>query len=326
MYPELLNLPPLPSVKSYGTFMVLGFLTALFLMRYLGRRLRLDPILLTNAALYTLIAGIVGARIFYVLHHFDQFKGNLLGVFAIWRGGLEFLGGVVLAMVFLVGYLRRHRLPVRRILDIMAIGLMAGLMFGRVGCLLNGCCWGKPTDLPWGIRFPYRSFAYRSQIEPNPGRGRTEPHLHLPQSYMHFDANDGGWSPKPLEWLTEQQRREVQEGRYRCLPVHPSQSYASMAALAISAVLYLLWRQSLDAGLRPGWWRMPGLGFCLMLVLYGMVRYLLELTRDDNPFEVAQLTISQLIGLGMIVLGLALAPVMVKMGPGKPVESTPTEP
>jgi len=306
--------------------MVLGFLTALFLMRRLGRRIDLDPILLTNAALYSLIAGIVGARIFYVLHHLDQFKGNPMGIFAIWRGGLEFLGGVVLAMGFLVGYLRRHKLPVRRVLDIMAIGLMAGLMFGRVGCLLNGCCWGKPTDLPWGIRFPYRSFAYRSQIETNPVRGRMEPHLHLPQSFMYYDANEGAWSPKPLEWLTEHQRREVTEGRYRCIPVHPSQSYASLAALAICGVLYMLWRQSLSSGVLSAWWRTPGLAFCLMLILYGFVRYLLELTRDDNPFEVAHLTISQLIGLGMIILGLVLAPIMVKLGPGKPVESTVTEP
>ncbi len=301
--------------------MVLGFLTALFLMRRLGRRLDLDPILLTNAALYSLIAGIIGARVFYVLHHFDQFKGDLLGVFAIWRGGLEFLGGVVLAMGVLVWYLRHCKLPVRRVLDIMAIGLMAGLMFGRVGCLLNGCCWGKPTALPWGIRFPYRSFAYRSQIEPNPGRGRAEPHLHLPQGYMHFDANEGGWSPKRMEWLTEQQRGEVTAGRYRCLPVHPSQSYASLAAVAISGILYTLWRQSLVSEGARAWWRSPGLVFCLMLILYGLVRYLLELTRDDNPFEIAHLTISQLIGLGMIALGLVLAPVMIKQGPGKPVKS-----
>ena len=134
MYPELLNIPflHLPSVKSYGTMMVLGFLMALFLMRRLGRRIKLDPILLTNAALYSLIAGIVGARVFYILHHLSQFKDNPLRIFAIWQGGLEFLGGVVLAMVFMLGYLRYHKLPVRRVLDIMAIGLMMALVFGVI--------------------------------------------------------------------------------------------------------------------------------------------------------------------------------------------------
>lgn len=329
MYPELLNLPFLPSVKSYGTMMVLGFLAGLFVMRRLGRRIQLDPILLTNTALFSLIAGIIGARIFYILHHLSQFRDNPLRVFAIWQGGLEFLGGVVLAMVFMIGYLRFHKLPVRRVLDIMAVGLMVALIFGRIGCLLNGCCWGKPTELPWAIRFPYRSFAYHSQIVVDSDRQREEAHLHLPDEYMFFDPNGGGWAPKPLEMLTEQQRYEVTKGKYRCLPVHPSQTYASLAALSISIILIGLWRWSLHEGdgvssaLR--WWQMPGLAFCLMLILYGLARFLLELSRDDNPFEIAWLTISQLIGLGMMGIGLILTLICVKLGPGPSLPSTPPE-
>ncbi|NIR08113.1 MAG: hypothetical protein GTN82_22050, partial [Candidatus Aminicenantes bacterium] len=91
-------------------------------------------------------------------------------------GGLELLGGVILAILVVFFYLWRHKLPIRRYLDILAIGLLLALAFGRIGCFLNGCCFGKPTDQLWGVRFPYASFAYRSQVSPNLQRNRPEPY------------------------------------------------------------------------------------------------------------------------------------------------------
>ena len=99
MIQELLKIPFTElTVKSYGTMLVLGFMAAAFLMRRLSRRVGIDPLLVTNAALYTLISGVIGARIFFVLHHLDQFSGSPLEIFAIWGGGLEFLGGVVVGV------------------------------------------------------------------------------------------------------------------------------------------------------------------------------------------------------------------------------------
>jgi len=111
---------------------VLGFLAALFMMRRLSRRARLSPAMITNAALYSLVIGVVGARAFFVVHYFEQFREEPLNIFATWHGGLEFLGGVIPAVGFLLFYLHHHKLPVRRYLDIMAIGLMMGLAFGRI--------------------------------------------------------------------------------------------------------------------------------------------------------------------------------------------------
>ena len=282
--------------------MVIGFLVASFVMQRLSKRDGLDPLVVTNAALYSLIAGVVGARIFFVLHHAREFKGEFLKVFEIWNGGLEFLGGVILAIAFLFFYLKRAKAPIRRTLDVMAIGLMLALAFGRVGCVLNGCCWGKPTELPWSIQFPYGSFAYTSQINPNPERGRETPHLDLPHhEYCYLSDLDDVWYPRPIEELTDAQKQEVTTGQYQCLPVHPSQAYASLSALLISGILYGLWRR---ARTRPGTlFGRSGMGFGLMFVLYGLARFLLELTRDDNPFEWAFLTVSQIIGLGMMVMG-----------------------
>ena len=311
MYPSLFEIPLLHlTIGTFGPMMVLGFLAALFLMRRLSRRANMDPAIITSVAFYSLIAGVAGARIFFIAHHFDQFRDNLISIIYTWRGGLEFLGGVIVATAILLLYLRFRKLPIRRYLDIIVIGLMMGLAFGRIGCFLNGDCFGKPTSLPWGVRFPYRSFVYISQINPDPKRNRTIPHLHLPQAdYLSFYDEQGKWYPKPLEDLTEIQRYEVTKGRYRCLPVHPSQLYSSVNALLLCLILYLFWRKGLaqtGSGKPPGRLTRPGSITALMLIIYGVTRFLIEFIRDDNPYELAFLTISQILSIVMIFAGTAL--------------------
>lgn len=88
MHPELIEIPIIHvTVKSYGMMMVIGFMAAVTVIRLLSRRFTRDPQHITNAALYALIAGVIGARVFFVVHYFDQFRGDPLGVFAIWKGG-----------------------------------------------------------------------------------------------------------------------------------------------------------------------------------------------------------------------------------------------
>jgi phosphatidylglycerol:prolipoprotein diacylglycerol transferase len=321
MHPELFTIPipPHPTVKSYGLMMVIGFLTAVTIIRILSRRFTPDPQYITNAALYSLIAGVVGARVFFVIHYFDQFRDDPLSVFAIWNGGLELLGGVLLAIAVIGFYIWYHKLPMRHYLDVLAIGLVAALVFGRIGCFLNGCCYGRPTDLPWGVRFPYGSFAYRSQIHPAPERNRAEPHLDLPDDYFGYVDDQGEFVPdlKPKSRLSPQQREAVTHGRYRCLPVHPTQLYTSGSAAAIALILYAFWRRSQRAE-KAGTHRpltKPGSTFSLMFVLYGLMRFGIEFLRDDNPYEIDSLTIGQLLSLGLIVLGGVLLAVFQRLRP-----------
>ena len=312
MHPELFEIPIVHlTVKSYGFMMVVGFLAAVAVIRYLSRHFTRDPQHITNAALYSLIAGVVGARVFFVIHYYDElFQGSLGSLFAIWNGGLELIGGVVLAIGVIWLYIWYHKLPMRHYLDVLAIGLTAALVFGRIGCFLNGCCYGKPTNLPWGVQFPYGSFAYESQVTPDADRGRLEPYVHLPQEYFGYTDEHGDYIPrlKPWKYLTPAERQPVASGKYACLPVHPTQLYSSGGAVLLTLILYGIWRRSQKAEKvgRYGFLTRPGVTFSIMFILYGIMRFCMEILRDDNPFEAAGLTIAQILSIGLAVLGVAL--------------------
>jgi len=326
MYPELFKIPFTHlTVYTYGAMLVVGFLSAIYLIRRLSRDITPDPAHITNAALYALIAGIAGARLFYVIHYFESFKDNLLSIFAIWHGGLELLGGVVAAILVIVLYMRRHKLPIRKYLDILAIALMAALAFGRIGCFSRGCCYGKPADLPWAVRFPYGSDAYLSQIYPDPQRNRPEPQLELPEDFFGYYEKDGQmfYGLKPKEDLTAEQKEMVTNGSYRCLPVHPTQLYSSANAVFLCLLLYLFWRRTKRSQTNNNSGKFlakDGCTFALMLILYGITRFLIEFVRDDNPYEFDGLTISQNISIGLVILGTILMVIFGKY----PCKSTPS--
>ena len=329
MYPELFEIPFIHlTVRSFGLMMVIGFLLGFFLIGKLGRNIASNPQLITNLALYCLVAGVVGARVFYVVHHFDQLQKPLVSMFAVWQGGLEFYGGVIFAIPLIVLYSRHHKLPIRPCLDIGAIALMLGLSFGRLGCFLNGCGFGKPKELPWAVRFPYDSFAYFSQINTNPERNRSAPQLKLPNDeYSSYVDVNGRSYPKSFEELTEQQKFEVTKGKYQCLSIHPTQLYSSANAALLCLLLYLFWRISQRAA-RSENTRMlftrPGHTFALAFILYGITRFLIEYLRDDNPFEYAWWavykggTVSQNLSIYLVILGVVLMAVFQVTKPNAP--------
>ena len=336
MYPELFEIPLIHlTVKSYGLMMVVGFIAAVSVIRHLSRDITPNPQYITNAALYSLIAGVGGARVFYVVHHFDQFQGRLSSVFAIWQGGLELLGGVVLAIIVIFFYLCYHKLPIRRYLDILAIGLMAALMLGRIGCFLNGCCFGKPTELPWAVRFPYGSFAYRSQVQTDPQRNRAQPRMELPAEFFSYYYENGAPAKvlKAYEDLTAEQKQLLKEqDKLRSLAVHPTELYSSANGALLCLILYLFWRRiqkASKARRRNKSFAKPGSAFALMFILYGVMRFLIEYVRDDNPFEQGWYiiykggTISQNFGIYLVIFGICLMILLQRMRPPAPAVNRP---
>jgi phosphatidylglycerol:prolipoprotein diacylglycerol transferase len=144
----------------YGLLLAVGFLAGLELLLYEGRRRGLDGDRLFNMTLLIMIGSVVGARALYVLSHWSSFSGDLIGVFRIWEGGLVKHGGVIIGIAIALLYTKLRQLPILTVFDAAAPSLMLGAAVARVGCFLNGCCFGTPTELFCGVEFPEGSFAY----------------------------------------------------------------------------------------------------------------------------------------------------------------------
>jgi len=159
MHPEVLQLGPL-HLRSYGVFMAIAFVVGTFLGLREARRLGLDEDKVVNVILVTLIASVFGARLLYVLEHLPEFRREWTSALALWQGGLTLYGGIVAGTFAGLVAARRMGLPVWILADALTPSLALGTMFGRIGCFLNGCCYGQPTAQPWGVVFPRDSFAY----------------------------------------------------------------------------------------------------------------------------------------------------------------------
>lgn len=164
MHPKLFELGPLV-VHSYGFFLALSFAAGIWLA---GRRAEERGIAsekIADVSLLVLVVTILGARGLYVAAHWDQFQGRPLDVFRTWEGGLTMYGGAVPAAILGMAWLRRAKVDAWDAADAMAPSLALGLGLTRIGCFLSGCCFGVPTNLPWGVVFPPDSHA--GSIHPN---------------------------------------------------------------------------------------------------------------------------------------------------------------
>ncbi|MEN9732446.1 MAG: prolipoprotein diacylglyceryl transferase [Verrucomicrobiota bacterium] len=155
MRPILLEFGDL-RIHSFGVLVALGFLLGLRAAASNARRAGLHGDVIYDLAPWLIGSGLVGARLMYVVTYWNEsFAGQpWREVFAVWKGGLVFYGGLILAILVGMGRIRSLGLPLWTTADCLAPGIALGHVFGRLGCLLNGCCYGRPTQLPWAIHFP----------------------------------------------------------------------------------------------------------------------------------------------------------------------------
>jgi phosphatidylglycerol---prolipoprotein diacylglyceryl transferase len=139
--------------------MAVAFLFGTWLALKEARRLQLDEDKVVSVILVALVSGVLGARMLYVLEHVSEFRREWGSVLALWQGGLTLYGGMVAGVFGGLLMARRLQLPLWVTADALAPSLAIGGAIGRVGCFLNGCCYGRPTRLPWGVTFPSDSFA-----------------------------------------------------------------------------------------------------------------------------------------------------------------------
>ena len=142
------------SIRWYGVMAALGFITAMFLLEYNRKFANASKDQCSTLLFLAMISGVLGARIFYVVQFFHFYRNNLWGIIRIDQGGLVFYGGFLLALVTVTIYSRIKKLDIIRILDIFVPALTAAHGLGRIGCFLNGCCFGRATTLWWGIKAP----------------------------------------------------------------------------------------------------------------------------------------------------------------------------
>ncbi len=152
MFPVLFRLGPL-TIHSYGLMMAIGVALALWFLYRQSKKQGLDSTRVLDAGVYTILVSLVGAKVVLLVSNFSyytQYPGELL---SLARSGGVFQGGLVFGVLFALWYFRRKNLPTWRVADIAAPSLALGHGFGRIGCFMAGCCYGRACETTWGVEF-----------------------------------------------------------------------------------------------------------------------------------------------------------------------------
>lgn len=336
------------AIRGYGIFLVCaivsGFALAIFRAPCIG--LTSDQVI--SLGFWMILVGIAGARVFYVIQKSDVFLANdasfgqlLLAVVDMTKGGLVVYGSLIGGMIAGVAYLKFNKLPLAKTADLIAPGMALGLAIGRLGCLMNGCCYGGICEAPLpSVTFPPGSPPYMAQLnngaligikatenlDSNSGfrwvaesieagspaaeqglQVGDEFSINAPdERYIRFEKQDGSESIALLISL-ESNRNDgvgvpsitvpVADLPARSRAVYPTQIYSAINAFLLCLVLWFYWTIR----------KYDGEVFALMLILYSVGRFLMELIRIDEKGQLGTgLTISQLISVAMIILGVSL--------------------
>ena len=146
----------------------LAFVAGLWTASRRGLRDRIAPEKILDLGPWIIIGAIIGARTLYVISYWrEQFAGQPFAeVFMVWHGGLVFYGGLIGASLATILYARFKQIPLWKLADVMAPSVALGYVFGRVGCLMNGCCFGRECQLPWAVHYPSDHKTYPAGVHP----------------------------------------------------------------------------------------------------------------------------------------------------------------
>jgi phosphatidylglycerol:prolipoprotein diacylglycerol transferase len=159
MYPRLFELPfSIPrfgpiTVYTYGVLLAAAYLLGLQLAMVRARKRNLDATRVMDLGIYIIISALIGAKLLLLVTDFQTFRNNPAELFSLFRSGGVFYGGLILAVAVALLYIRRVGLPLWTTCDVFAPGIALGHVVGRFGCFFAGCCYGKPTNMPWAITF-----------------------------------------------------------------------------------------------------------------------------------------------------------------------------
>ena len=281
----LFEVPGTPiRIFGFGVMLCLAFFAAIGLAGRRARKVGIAPEIVYDLALWFLIGGIVGARALYVWEYWGDRVRGFADIFKIWEGGIVFYGGMIGATVGSLAFWAVRRFPLRPMMDVVAPPVALGLALGRLGCFLNGCCYGDECDLPWAVAFPpgsppWSAAALDPSGEPAPGYSRAI-----------IEAVRLGEIPPNTPWSPR---------------VHPTQIYSTIDGLILLALML-----AYDP-LR----KRSGVLLAIFLTTYPITRALIEQLRGDEPAFFAGMTISQNVSLATFLVGLALWAYLISRPP-----------
>ncbi len=197
----ILTLPQFAAVNSipvfgYGFMLFAGFLAAGWVGTRRAQREGLSTDLIWDVGMWIFFSGILGARLFYVIQYSDRVFGGKQGLELLWAavnlpdGGLVLYGGVLLASLAYFVFCRLRRISPLVLADILVPSVFIGVAFGRMGCFLNGCCYGDRCELPWAVTFPQGSVPFQALVARGfllPDAAASLP-LHPTQIYSSINA------------------------------------------------------------------------------------------------------------------------------------------
>ena len=330
--PWIVGLP----IRGYGVMLMLGVVSAMAIAMFQCEKAGLSRESFFSLATWTIVSGMLGARVFYVVQKWselgDSLQDKLWKALQVTEGGLVVYGSVIGGLIAIALWSRRNRFPLLLIADCVTPAFFIGLAFGRVGCLFNGCCYGGlcETSLP-SITFPSGSPAYMDQMEsgklfgletesrPTPADPQTivqvrpdswasenkiqvgQKLVSITEQMVDGPSRSNSLAAPAFEATVQVDNRQFQIATgslpRRSLPVHPSQIYAAVSGLILCGWTLLFSTFAKRTGV------IIGVG----LTAYGVQRIIEEIIRVDEAGQFGtSLSIAQWISMGGILLGLGL--------------------
>lgn len=158
-------------IHSYGLMLAISFLLGIALASYRAKKNNLDPNVISDVGFWVILSAVLGARLYYVFLHFEEFKGDFFSIInpfqegSVGIGGLVMLGGLFGAVLAGILFFKIKKIPFLPYADAVAPTVGIGLFLTRIGCFLNGCCYGMPTNEWYGVHFPPHSPAGYYQLQ-----------------------------------------------------------------------------------------------------------------------------------------------------------------
>jgi len=331
--PWIVGLP----IRGYGVMLMLGVVSAMAISMVRCEKAGLSRDAFFSLATWTIVAGMLGSRTFYVIQKWDELAGEtirekLWTALQVTEGGLVVYGSVIGGLIAVAFWCRNNRFPLLVIADCITPAFFIGLAFGRIGCLLNGCCYGGlcETSLP-SITFPSGSPAYMDQLvsgkllgieaegdpsgESAPSVVQVKPNswasengiqkgqklIGIKELQVDGPSRSDSLAAPVFEATIQVGNRKLQiaggDLPKRSVSVHPSQIYA-----AISGLVLCLWTILFSTIAKR-----RGMVIGAGLVAYGVQRIIEEIIRVDEAGQFGtSLSIAQWISIGGIALGVGL--------------------